>query len=40
MLSALADAEDERGHLEVATGLGRDALRYTYLANDLDSHPG
>ena len=37
VLSALADAEDDRGHRDVAIGLGRDALRYTYLANDLYS---
>ena len=37
VLSALADAEDDRGHRDVAIGLERDALRYKYLANDLDS---
>jgi len=36
VLSALADAEDKRGHRDVAAGLERDALRYTYLANDVD----
>ena len=36
VLSALADTEDNRGHRDVATGLARDALRYKYLANDLD----
>ena len=36
VLSALANAEDNRGHRDVATGLERDALRYKYLANDLD----
>jgi hypothetical protein len=36
-LSALADAEDDRGHRDVAVGLERDALRYKYLANDVDA---
>ena len=40
VLSALADAEDDRGHGDVATGLERDALRYKYLANNLDSIQG
>ena len=35
-LSALADAEDERGHGAAAIQLERDALRYKYLANDLN----
>jgi hypothetical protein len=40
VLSALADAEESRGHRDVATGLERDALRYKYLANHLDSIQG
>ena len=34
VLSALADAEDDRGHGEAAIRLERDALRYKYLAAD------
>ncbi len=34
-LSALADAEDKRGHGDAAIGLERDALRYSYLAGDV-----
>jgi CHAT domain-containing protein len=34
-IATLADAEDERGHGEVAIRLARDALRYGYLAGDL-----
>jgi hypothetical protein len=34
-LSALADAEDKRGHGEAALRLERDALRYRYLAGDV-----
>ena len=33
--SALADAEEARGHGDVAIGLERDALRYKYLAEDV-----
>jgi tetratricopeptide (TPR) repeat protein len=36
VLSSLADAEDERGHGDVAIGLECDALRYCYLAVDVD----
>jgi hypothetical protein len=32
---ALADAENQRGHGEVAIGLAQDALRYSYLAGDV-----
>jgi hypothetical protein len=35
-LSALADVEDARGHGDAAIQLERDALRYKYLANDLN----
>jgi len=35
-LSALADTEDERGHGDTAIQLERDALRYKYLANDVN----
>jgi tetratricopeptide (TPR) repeat protein len=35
-LSALADAESQRGHGEAALRLERDALRYLYLAGDVD----
>jgi hypothetical protein len=38
-LSALADAEDDRGHGAAAIQLEHDALRYKYLANDLDVIP-
>ena len=34
-LSALADAEDQRGHGDAALRLERDALRYLYLAGDV-----
>jgi tetratricopeptide (TPR) repeat protein len=34
-LSALADAEDQRGHGEAAVRLERDALRHHYLAGDV-----
>lgn len=37
VLGALADAEEQRGHSDVAIGLLRDALRYSYLAADTDS---
>jgi hypothetical protein len=33
-LGALADAEDQRGHGDVAIRLVRDALRYNYMAGD------
>jgi hypothetical protein len=36
-LSALADAEDQRGHGDAAIRLERDALRYKYLAGDVPS---
>jgi hypothetical protein len=36
-LSALADAEDQRGHGEAAVRLERDALRHSYLAGDVAS---
>jgi hypothetical protein len=36
VLGALAEAEDERGYHDVATGLERDALRYGYLVGDVD----
>ena len=35
VLGGLADAEDKRGHSDVAVGLQRDALRYCYLAADV-----
>jgi tetratricopeptide (TPR) repeat protein len=35
VLGALANAESERGNADVATGLARDALRYSYLAGDV-----
>lgn len=34
---ALADAEDKRGHGDVAIGMARDAIRYNYLARNLDA---
>jgi hypothetical protein len=34
-LSALADAEDDRGHGDAAIRLERDALRYAYLAGGV-----
>jgi hypothetical protein len=37
VLGALADAEDDRGHGDVAIGLERDALRYKYLAADVSA---
>jgi tetratricopeptide (TPR) repeat protein len=36
-LSALASAEDARGHGDAAVRLQRDALRYNYLAGDVTS---
>jgi len=36
VLGALAHAEDKRGHGEVAIGLVQDALRYCYLAGDVE----
>jgi len=39
VFSMLAFAERGRGHREVALGLARDALRYGYLADDVDSIP-
>jgi tetratricopeptide (TPR) repeat protein len=39
VFSMLAAAERSRGHGEVALGLARDALRYGYLADDVDSIP-
>jgi tetratricopeptide (TPR) repeat protein len=35
--SALASTEDIQGHSEAAIGLARDALRYKYLAGDVDA---
>jgi hypothetical protein len=35
-LGALADIEDARGHRDAAIPLQRDALRYSYLARDVD----
>ena len=35
-LGALADIEDARGHRDAAIPLQRDALRYSYLAQDVD----
>jgi tetratricopeptide (TPR) repeat protein len=35
-LGALADIEDTRGHGDTAITLARDALRYKYLAGDVD----
>jgi hypothetical protein len=37
VLSALAGAEDARGHGDLAIGLKRDALRYLYLAGDVEN---
>jgi hypothetical protein len=37
VLGGLADAEDKRGHSDVAVGLQRNALRYCYLAADVAS---
>jgi tetratricopeptide (TPR) repeat protein len=39
VFSMLAVAERRPGHGEVAIGLARDALRYGYLADDVDSIP-
>jgi len=39
VFSMLALAEREDGHHEVALGLARDALRYGYLADDMDGIP-
>jgi hypothetical protein len=39
-LTALADTEDERGHGAGALGLERDALRYSYLADDVTGIAG
>jgi tetratricopeptide (TPR) repeat protein len=36
-LGALANAEDERGHVDAAIHLQRDALRYNYIAGDVSS---
>lgn len=36
VLGALADAEAVHRHLEVALSLGRDALRYSYLAGEVE----
>jgi tetratricopeptide (TPR) repeat protein len=39
VFSMLAAVERERGHGEVALSLARDALRYGYLADDMDGIP-
>jgi hypothetical protein len=36
-VGALANAEDERGHVDAAIHLQRDALRYNYLTGDVNS---
>jgi len=40
VFSALAAVEDELGHGQAAIGLGRDGLRYGYLAGDPDAIAG
>jgi hypothetical protein len=39
VLSALAQLEDRRGHAGVAVEMERSALRYKYLANDIEAIP-
>jgi hypothetical protein len=39
VLSALAQLEDRRGHSGVAVEMERSALRYKYLANDVEAIP-